>query len=442
MKPPAARVSGNGFAISVIILAISTTTGVLADNWPQWRGPQLNGTTSETNLPIRWSKSEGAAWTLPLPAWSGSTPIIWGDRIFLNVADGPQVFLWCVDRDAGRVVWRRPIASGNRQIRKQNMSSPSPVTDGMHVWVMTGTGVLKAFDFDGNERWTRDLQSDYGLFGQLYGYGSSPLLFEDSLYVQVLHGSQTAEPSYLLRINKTTGKTIWRVDRLTNARQESPDAYTTPALVRYADRSEIVVSGADVVTGHDPATGAEVWRAEGLNPSGDVIYRIIASPFVSDGIVYAPSRERPMLALKAGGRGNVSHSHVLWRFMNGPDVPTPVSDGTYVYVINDRGIMSCLDAKTGAAVYERQRLRPSTYTGSPILADDKIYITSEDGLTSVVRAGPNFAVIAENDLGEYTLSSPAVSDGQLFIRTDKFLYAIGARRRSRAEAGLRAPDER
>jgi outer membrane protein assembly factor BamB len=429
MKSLAACVLGNRFAVTVIILAISTTTDMLADNWPQWRGPQLNGTTSETNLPIRWSKSDGTAWALPLPALSGSTPIIWGDRIFLNVADGPEVFLWCVDREAGRVVWRRPLASGNRRIRKQNMSSPSPVTDGTLVWAMTGTGVLKAFDFEGHERWTRDLQHDYGSFGQLYGYGSSPLLFEDSLYLQVLHGSQTAEPSYLLRINKTTGKSMWRVDRVTNARQESPDAYTTPALVRYGDRSEIVVSGADVVTGHDPTTGAEVWRAEGLNPSGDGIYRIIASPFVYDGIVYAPSRERPMLALKAGGRGNVSGSHVLWRFMNGPDVPTPVSDGTYVYVINDRGIMWCLDAKTGAPVYERQRLRPSTYTASPILAGGRIYITNEEGLTSVVQAGPKFAVLAENDLGEYTLSSPAVSDGQLFIRTDKYLYAIGLRRR-------------
>jgi outer membrane protein assembly factor BamB len=429
MKSLAACVLGNRFAVTVIILTISTTTDMLADNWPQWRGPQLNGTTSETNLPIRWSKSDGTAWALPLPALSGSTPIIWGDRIFLNVADGPEVFLWCVDREAGRVVWRRPLASGNRRIRKQNMSSPSPVTDGTLVWAMTGTGVLKAFDFEGHERWTRDLQHDYGSFGQLYGYGSSPLLFEDSLYLQVLHGSQTAEPSYLLRINKTTGKSMWRVDRVTNARQESPDAYTTPALVRYGDRSEIVVSGADVVTGHDPTTGAEVWRAEGLNPSGDGIYRIIASPFVYDGIVYAPSRERPMLALKAGGRGNVSGSHVLWRFMNGPDVPTPVSDGTYVYVINDRGIMWCLDAKTGAPVYERQRLRPSTYTASPILAGGRIYITNEEGLTSVVQAGPKFAVLAENDLGEYTLSSPAVSDGQLFIRTDKYLYAIGVRRR-------------
>jgi len=400
---------------------------LLADNWPQWRGPQLNGTAVETNLPTRWSKTEGLAWSLALPAWSGSTPVVWGDRIFLNVADGPRVWLWCVGRANGTVIWNRQVAEGNRQIRKQNMSSPSPVTDGTRVWVMSGTGVLKAFDFDGKELWKRDVQADYGLFGQLYGYGSSPLLFEDSIYVQVLHGSQTAEPSYLLRLDKITGKTLWRVERTSTARQESPDAYTTPTIVRDGTRALLVVSGADVVTAHDPATGAEIWRAEGLNPSGDGIFRIIASPFTHDGIVYAPTRERPMLAVGAGGRGDVTRSHVLWRSMNGPDVPTPVTDGTYVYLVNDRGIMWCLDAKTGAPVYERARLRPSTYTASLVLGDEKIYVTNEDGLTSVIRAGPKFEVLAENDLGEYTLSSPAVSNGQIFIRTDKALYAIGNR---------------
>ena len=308
------------------------------------------------------------------------------------------------------------------------MSSPSPVTDGTHVWAMTGTGVLKAFDFEGKERWTRDIQSDYGLFGQLYGYGSSPLLFESSIYIQVLHGSHTAEHSYLLRLDKVTGQTLWRVERTSNARQESPDAYTTPTIVREGTRATVVVSGADVVTGHDPATGAEIWRAEGLNPTGDGIFRIIASPFAHDGIVYAPTRERPMVAVRAGGRGDVTRSHVLWRFTNGPDVPTPVTDGTYLYVVNDRGIMWCLDAKTGAEVYGRQRLRSSTYSASPVLADGKIYITDEDGVTSVIKAGPAFERLAENDFGEYTLSSPAVSDGQIFIRTDSFLYAIGQRR--------------
>ena len=399
-----------------------------AENWPQWRGPALNGVSTETGLPVRWSKTEGLAWTLPLPAWSGSTPIVWDDRVFLNVAEGDHVSLWCINRADGSVLWKRVVSDGNKQVRKQNMSTPSPVTDGVGVWVMSGTGVLKGFDLDGNERWARNLQDDYGLFGQLYGYGSSPLLFEDSLYVQVLHGSHTADPSYLLRIDKTDGSTIWRVERRTDARQESPDAYTTPTLYRNGTRTDIIVSGADVVTGHDPATGAERWRAAGLNPTNDGIFRIIASPFVADGIVYVPSRERPLLALKGGGAGDVSDTHVLWRFNNGPDVPMPVTDGQHFYVVNDRGIMWCLDAKTGAVVYERQRLTPSTYTGSPVLADGKLYVTNEDGVTSVVKAGPVFEVLAENDFGEYVLSSPAVSDGQIFIRTDKALYAIGQRR--------------
>jgi outer membrane protein assembly factor BamB len=399
-----------------------------AENWPQWRGPSLNGVSSEKNLPVSWSATENVAWKLALPAWSGSTPIVWGDRIFLNVAEGNQLFLWCVDRVKGTVRWKQRLSGGNVRMQKQNMSSPSPVTDGQHVWAMTGTGILKAFDFDGKELWARDIQSDYGTFGLQWGYGSSPLLFGDSLYVQVLHGMKTNDPSYVLRISKANGRTIWRVERPTKARFESPDSYTTPALLRYGNNIEIVITGGDVVTGHDPSNGNELWRAEGLNPSNDGSYRIVASPVVHGEMIVAPSRERPMLALKVGGRGDVTKSHVLWSFNNGPDVPTPVTDGTYVYAINDRGIMWCLDAKTGKEIYGRQRLRPATYSGSAVLADGKIYITDEDGVTSVVQAGPTFMKLAENDLDEYTLSSPAISEGQIFIRTESFLYAIGTRK--------------
>ena len=420
----------SGAALVVIALASLAFGGVplTAENWPQWRGPQLNGVSGETNLPVRWSNSENIAWKLALPAWSGSTPIVWGDRLFLNVAEGRELWLWSVDRVRGSVVWKRQLGGGNTRRQKQNMSSPSPVTDGRNVWAMTGTGVIKAFDFEGREIWARDIQRDYGQFGLQWGYGSSPLLFEDSLYVQVLHGNDTDDPSYVLRISKANGRTIWRVERPTNARRESPDAYTTPALLRYGTSVEIVITGGDVVTGHDTNNGRELWRANGLNPDNDASQRIVASPVIHGDLIFAPSRERPMLALKPGGRGDVSKSHVLWTFMNGPDVPTPVTDGRYLYVINDRGIMWCVDAKTGQQVYGRQRLRSATYSGSPVLADGRIYITDEDGVTSVVQAGPNFALLAENDLGEYTLSSPAVSEGQIFIRTESFLYAIGQRR--------------
>ena len=291
--------------------------------------------------------------------------------------------------------------------------------------VVLGTGILKGFDFDGKELWARDIQKDYGAFGLNWGYASSPLLLDDSLYVQVLHGMKTDDPSYVLRIDKKTGKTRWKVERSTAAIRESPDSYTTPALLRYGKTTEIVITGGDCVTGHDPATGKELWRANGLNPDNDPFYRIVASPVIFNDIIYAPTRVRPLLALKAGGRGDVTSSHLLWSTSNGPDVPTPVTDGKYFYMVNDRGIMWCLDAKTGAEIYGQQRIKPGTYSSSPVLADDKIYVTNEDGLTTVVKAGPKFEVLAENALNDYCLSSPAISSGQIFIRAAQHLYCIG-----------------
>src|SRR5258708_7301037 len=170
------------------LFIVTVASTAQAQNWPQWRGPTLNGVSSERNLPLRWAAEENIAWKLGLPSWSGSTPIIWRDRVFLNVAEGNDLYLWCVDKTKGEMLWKKQLGSGNVKMRKQNMSSPSPVTDGKSVFVMTGTGILKAFDFAGKELWMRDVQKEYGAFGLNWGYASSPLLFEDSLYVQVLHG--------------------------------------------------------------------------------------------------------------------------------------------------------------------------------------------------------------------------------------------------------------
>jgi len=411
----------------LVAVAVCLLSSVVAhaQNWPQWRGPSLNGVSTEKNLPVKWTTEENVVWKTAMPGWSGSTPIIWRDRIFLNVADGNNLSLWCLDKTSGEVLWKKPLASDNVKRQKQNMSSPSPVTDGRSVYVMTGTGVLKGFDFTGKELWSREIQKEYGQFGLNWGYASSPLLFEDSLYVQVLHGMKTDDPSYVMRIDKKSGKTIWKVDRPTNALRESPDSYTTPGLLRYGKTTEIVITGGDCVTGHDPATGKELWRANGLNPDNNPFYRIVASPIIFDEIIYAPTRVKPLLALKAGGRGDVTSSHVLWSTPNGPDVPTPVTDGKYFYVVKDNGVMWCLDAKTGAEVYANRRIKPGTYSGSPVLADGKIYVTNEDGLTTVVAAGPKFEVVAENPLNDYVLSSPAISEGRIYIRTAQHLYAIG-----------------
>jgi len=415
-------------ALSLTVLSCMVSLAVVtADNWPQWRGPLLNGVSNEKNLPVKWSAEENVTWKLPMLAWSGSTPIIWGDTIFLNVSDTKSLSLWAVERNKGTVLWKKHLADGDVKLRKQNMSSPSPITDGKSVWVMTGVGILKAFDFKGNELWTRDIQKDYGRFGLNWGYASSPLLYENALYVPVLHGMKTDDPSYLLKLDKQTGKTIWKVERPTPAIRESPDAYITPALLRYDKNIEIVLSGGDCITGHDPATGKELWRAYGLNPTNDPNYRIVNSPVVADGIIYAGSRGNPYLAVRAGGRGDVTHSHRAWSFANGPDVPTPVTDGKYFYLLRDNGALFCLDAKTGAEIYANQRLKPGTYSSSPVLADGKVYATNEEGFTVVVKAGPKFEVLAENALGDYVLSSPAISDGQIFMRTSTFLYCIGKR---------------
>ena len=426
---------------TLLFVASLAGTAGLATNWPHWRGPAHTGVSQETGLPTSWGatcetpapaqapaasrsgrrggffgqegrplsqvgcakfKTDNIAWSLPLPAYSGSTPIIWGDRIFLNVATAANtgaLELWAIDRRTPSVLWKRPLAGSNHMERKQNMSSPSPVTDGRHVWVMTGVGILKAFDFEGKEIWARDIQKDYGRFGLNWGYASSPLLKGNALYVQVLHGMKTDDPSYVLKIDAMSGKTLWRVERPSPALHESPDSYATPTWIEANGRAELIVTGGDVVSGHDPATGRDYWRADVLNPDRNRADRIVASPTIVGDLIIAPTRNSPMVAMRPGGSGDVARSHVVWTFAQGPDVPTPVSDGKLLYVVRDNGVVFALDVKTGATVYGPQRLPSGTYSASPILADGKIYVTTEEeGRTTVFRAGPKFEILGTNSL--------------------------------------------
>ena len=395
-----------------------------ADDWPQWRGPQRNGLSSATDLPTRWSAKENIAWSLSLPETSGATPIIWGDHVFLNVAQGKDLFLWAISRQDGRVFWQEHLDGRNVDKRKGNMSSPSPVTDGSTVWVMTGTGVLTAFDFQGTRLWKRDLQAEYGKFGINHGYSSSPLLHDGVLFVQVLHGFYTDDPSYVVAIDGASGKNLWRIERPTDAPKEAPDAYTTPALWQQSGQTVIVVSGGDYVTGHDPTSGREIWRVGGLNPTQNPMQRIVASPVVLDQMVFVPSRVRPLLALTAVD--GIEKKPVLeWSMDRGPDVPSPAVDNRYIYLLSDKGILWCLDARSGDVVWGPERIPSATYSASPLVADGKLYATSEQGLTTVVRAGPQFEILAENTVDEYTLASLAVAGKQIFLRTAEHLYCIG-----------------
>jgi len=426
----------------LLLFVVSTLCGA-ADNWPQWRGPNLNGTTDAGDLALTWSTTDNVVWRTRLPSWAAATPIIWGDTVFVTSAEEgsslnrpnsrrseggddkrDRLFLIALNRKTGAIRWQQSIGRGNRIGNKQNMASPSPVTDGEHVWVMNGNGELRSFDFAGRQIWQRDIQEDYGKFGVQFGYASSPLLHDGVLYLQNLQGFHTDDPSYLLAIDGETGKTIWKVDRPTDALHESPDSYSTASLADVDGELQLIVSGGNYVTGHDLTAGKELWRAGGLNPSDDTNYRTIASSLVVGDVVLVPSRRRPFIAFRTDGKGDVTESKKLWSTDYGPDVPTPTSDGERLYIIDDKGIALSLKVSDGSTVWDRSRLEPGTYSASPLLADGKIYATSEDGTTTVLKAGDTFEILAVNRLDDYTLASPAAVGNQLFIRTAEYLYCI------------------
>jgi outer membrane protein assembly factor BamB len=413
----------------------------LCANWPQWRGPNSNGsTTTAKNLPVTWTQQENVLWRSKMPSWSAATPIIWNDVIFVTSAEEgfvrlgersalqtapDKIFLIAVNRKDGSIRWRQEIDSGNKLFRKQNSASPSPITDGKYVWIVTGNGKFACLTMDGKPVWKRDIQADYGKFGLNHGYASTPLLHGDRLYVQVLHGMLTDDPSYVFAVDKNTGKTLWKVDRPTDAKQESPDNYATPQLVAVNNGQQLVISGGDYVTGHALDTGKELWRIGGFNPTDNGFNRTIASSVVIGPNVYTTStRGRPFIAFKAGGSGNITGKSEIWTNNLGADVPTPTTDGKYIYVLNDIGIINCLDAATGKPVYEGQRIERGTYSSSPLLADGKLYCINEEGTTTVVEAGPTFKILGVNKLDSHTLATPVAVDNQIFVRTAEYLYCL------------------
>lgn len=430
--------------IGVAIIAVLAMALNLNANWPQWRGPHSNGSTSTArDLPVKWDQTENVRWRADLPSWSAATPAVWDDVIFVTSAEegfatlvegsrrgsgstGPdKILLLAVDRDNGAIWWRRQVDSGNQLYRKQNSASPSPITDGSHVWIMTGNGKLTCFTMQGKEVWRRDVQAEYGPFGVNHGYASTPLLHGDRLYIQVLHGMKTDDPSYVFAVDKENGKTLWKVDRPTDAVGESPDSYSTPQMVSVEGKLQLVVSGGDYVTGHDLDTGRELWRLGGFNPTNNRFNRTIASSIVMGNNVFTPNmRGKPFIAFRAGGSGDITGRRELWKNDLAADVPTPTTDGKYIYVLKDNGTVNCIEALTGKAVYQSQRIELGTYSASPLLADRKLYCINEDGTTTVLEAGPAFKILATNRLDSHTLASPVAVGNQLFIRTGNYLYCI------------------
>ena len=279
-----------------------------AENWPQWRGPNYDGSSAEKNLPEHFSKTENVVWRAPLPGPSGATPVIWGDVVFVNSVDAEtktRVAL-CLDRKTGQVKWRKEIGPGISHDTQSNYASPSPVTDGSVVYFYYGNGELTCFDMEGKKIWSRDIQKEYGAFAYQWTYSASPTLFNGKLYVEVLqrdvpvNGRGGAHnDSYLLALEPKTGKEIWKQIRPSDAAAESKEAYSTPIPFTHNGRTEILITGGDCITGHDPATGKELWRWGTWNPQKIGHWRLVPSPSAGAGVALACGpKNAPIFAVK------------------------------------------------------------------------------------------------------------------------------------------------
>jgi outer membrane protein assembly factor BamB len=436
MKNLAARVS----ALTLLLAA-----PLCAENWPHWRGPAFNGSSAETGLPATFSATEGVKWMAPMPGYSGSTPVIWENHVFVSSPDANKaLLLLCLDRANGKVRWSKQIAEGD-QVKGRtspNMSSPSPVTDGKTVYALYGTGDLAALDFNGQILWQRNLANDFGRFANMWLYGSSPTLFQGKLYIQVLQRDPVppdythaldARPnrdSYLLALDPATGKDLWRQVRPTAARKESMESYATPIPFEGGGKPQILVLGGDVLTSHDAATGAEIWRCGGFNDKNGEWMRIVSSPLAWKDMAFGAGPKRnPLIAVRSGGKGDVTATQIAWKFLDfPPDVCTPAIYKDQLYVLDgDKQMLGCLDPATGAKKWEGNLGTRENFKASPTVADGKIYAISERGTVVICDAGPEFKVLATVSLGsnQPARSAIAVAGGQLFIRTGEQLYCVG-----------------
>jgi outer membrane protein assembly factor BamB len=431
-------------------VAASFGAVVHASDWPQWRGPRASGVSDEKNLPERWSATENIAWKAPLAGAGISTPVVAGGRVFVTSQlgrgvsrQGPRLVqgadaaaageralgasraapeddgrVWFVveafDRASGKRVWEYRVETDGPLPSvhdKHNLASPSPITDGELVFAWFGTGQIVALDSAGKPIWQRHLGKEIAPFEINWGHSSSPALHGDLLILLCDH-----EPaSYLLAVDKRTGKERWRIDR-----GKGRASYSTPVVVETPTGPELIVNSSERIDAYDPRTGAFLWHAGGANRFP------IPSPVAHDGLIYASRgyRSGPYLAIRPGGRRDVSSTHVVWQVPTGaPYVSSIVHYQGLIYMATDNGILTIADAADGSRVWQGRV--GGVFSASPVAGDGKVYLLSETGETIVLRAGRGAEVIARNHIGERTLASMAISDGRIFIRTDENLVCIG-----------------
>ena len=435
------------------LLALACAGSSQATDWPQFRGPNQDGTSPETGLPEKFSKTEGVKWTADVPGVSASVPAIFGDRIFISTTDPVNKHLIgiCLDAKGGKELWRVVVSDGYQHDSSSNLASPSPATDGELVFFYYGNSVLGAFDNSGKEVWKRELGSDYGRFSTGWTYSTSPVLDGGKLYIQVLQrnhafdfqGMQKGDPngkneSYILALEPKTGKTIWRHIRPSAAMEESLEAFTSPVFTTFQGKRLMLVAGGDTLTAHEAATGEEIWRLETWNPSKVASWRLVPSPIAGDGValVCAPKNE-PVFAAPLDGKGDIKP---LW--VSNPkegatsDVSTPAFYQGHFYILDsNHKALSCVEPKTGKILWRGDIPSKGKIEASPTIADGKVYMINFFGEVYVAKASPEkFELLSTADFGSgskmtkgdtVTRSSVAIANGDVYIRVQDKLYCVG-----------------
>jgi outer membrane protein assembly factor BamB len=399
-------------------------TGRARNYWAHWRGPSIQGIVDGKGYPDRWSDTENVLWRVPVPGRGHSSPIIWGDRIFLTSAnqEGSRRSVLSFRRSDGKLIWDTPApeSTSERLYRKNSYASSSPTTDGELVYAYFGNGGVVALDFNGKIVWHASL----GTINLYHGPGGSPLLYKDRiiLFQEQMSfgrgGSAEPAPGFIVALDKKTGRQLWRKER-----SQRP-GWGSPIAIQAGNRVEIIVSSGRAIDAYDPDNGELLWTCGGNMPE------TIPMPVVGHGLIYCSSgRAGPTLAVRPGGKGDVTESHVVWKSPKGsPFVPSPLLLGDYLYTINDMAsIASCHNALTGEMVGQLRlgEARREGFSASPVAVEGKIYFTNDDGETFVLSPGPDFKLLHVNRLGEQMLASPALVDKRWYLRTAAHLICIG-----------------
>jgi len=413
------------------------------DIWPQWRGPTGDNVAPPGCSPIQWTKAENVLWKTPLPGWGNSTPAIWKDAIFVTTQDQDRLLLLRLDRPSGKIVWEREVGrgtprrtgpQGNGMYREgNNMATPSPVTDGKHVWVHFGTGDFACYDFAGERVWSFNFIERYGKLSIWWGRSNSPCLFGDLLISACIQDPKRGGQSYIVAHDKQTGKEKWFVKRVTGAQDEPADAYTTPSLHRHDGRVDLIILGGQVLDAYDPATGKQLWQCRPFSPKGN---RVIPSPTIAGDTIYAMEGMAggggPLLAMRPGtaGQADATANQVRWIYKGStPDTASPVIANGLVFLATNPGLGVCVDAATGKELW-KERLGEE-FRATPLVAGDKVCFVSKECKITVVEASREFKIVGQLELGEDTTASPATVGGDLFVRTNRHLYRIGGKKELR-----------